>query len=222
MSGAREEKPQVTLLCSDPAHPVNAWLERWLEANREAADIRILRDVADLEGGDFLFLISCHQIVKARHRDLFRHTLVLHASNLPQGRGWSPHVWAVVEGADHLTLSLLEAGEGVDTGRIWHQAIIPLEGTELHDEIHAKLFDAELSLMDWALANCDTATPREQEGEPSYYPRRTPADSRIDPARSLADSFDLLRIADPDRYPAFFSHRGATYRLRLERFEPPE
>ncbi|HMS81238.1 MAG TPA: formyltransferase family protein [Burkholderiaceae bacterium] len=209
----------VTVLCTDPAHPVNPWLERWARRHAGGARVAIRRDVADARGGDFLFLVSCHQLVRADVRARYRHVLVLHASPLPRGRGMSPHVWQIVEGADRLVLSLLDAADAVDAGDIWRQAELPLAGTELHDEIHARLFRAECALMTWALRHCDATRPRPQHGEPTHYRRRTPEDSRVDPARPLAEAFDLLRIADPERYPAFFEWRGAKYRLRIERME---
>ncbi len=208
---------KVTILCTDPAHPVNAWLERWAAARAGHAAITLARDKAELAGGDFLFLISCHQIIGSELRARFRHTLVIHASDLPRGRGWSPLAWAIAEGASSATVTLLTAEDALDSGDIWAQRVLEFDGTELHDEINAKLFDAEVELMSWALDHCDTARPRRQEGDATYLPRRTPADSQIDPARSLAEQFDRLRIADPDRYPAFFDYRGQRYRIRLEK-----
>lgn len=150
-------------------------------------------------------------------RDRFKYTLVLHASDLPKGRGMSPHVWQILEGTDRLVVSLLDAEDALDSGEIWHQTVVNLDGTELHAEIHAKLFDAEASLMDWALEHCADSRPRSQQGNPTFYRRRTPADSAIDPSRSLIDVFDLLRIADPERYPVYFEHRGQRYLLRIEK-----
>lgn len=208
---------RVTILCSDAAHPVNAWLERWADRHAERADIAIVRDRAECTGGDFLFLISCHQIIGADVRANYRHTLVIHASDLPKGRGWSPMAWEVLAGADRITVSLLNAEDGVDSGDIWQKRRFALDGTELLDELNGKLFDAELELMDWALDHCDSAEPVSQSGEATMWPRRKPSDSEIDPAKPLADSFDAIRIADPDRFPAFFTHRGVTYNIRLEK-----
>jgi methionyl-tRNA formyltransferase len=211
---------QVTILCTDPAHGVNAWLERWVANQPPHVEARILRDAAALGTGDFLFLVSCHQVIGASHRAGFRHTLVLHASDLPNGRGMSPHIWQVLEGRTELTLTLMEAVDRLDEGRIWHQVPLTLPANAVCAELNARLFDAELALMDWALSNCDHATPRAQQGTPSYYRKRRPEDSRIDPTRPLADVFDLLRVADPQRYPAYFEHRGRRYRLLLEPDEP--
>lgn len=209
--------PRVDILCSDACHPVNAWLERWADRNQVRAQIEIHRDLTGLRGGGFLFLISCHQLVRKEVRDLYRHTLVIHASDLPRGRGWSPMAWEVLGGAKEITVSMLAAEDGVDSGPVWQKRRFAVDGTELLDELNTRLFDTELELMDWALDNCDTASPVPQEGEPSTWPRRTPADSEIDPARPLSESFDTIRIADPVRFPAFFSYRGARYAVRLEK-----
>ncbi|HEX7638970.1 MAG TPA: formyltransferase family protein [Burkholderiaceae bacterium] len=207
----------VSILCTDPAHPVNAWLEDWIRREGARAQIELRRHSGDLSGGDFLFLVSCHEIIRRPVRDRYRHTLVLHASDLPRGRGMSPHVWQILEGQDRIVLTLLDASDALDSGDIWHQAEIRFDGTELHDEINAKLFDAELELMTWALDHCDSAVPRKQAGEGSFYRRRGPDDSRIDPRNSIEQVFDLLRVADPNRYPAFFELRGQKYFIRVDK-----
>ncbi len=206
----------VHIVCTDPHHGVNAWLARWIDSHRSRAHIRLLRDARATPGGDFLFLVSCHQIVGPEILARYHHTLVLHASALPAGRGMSPHVWQILEGKPGFTVTLLEAAEALDAGRIWHQVDVPVPANAVCEEINALLFDAEMALMDWALAHADTVQPREQSGSPSYYRKRNPDDSRIDPERPLAEVFDLLRVADPERYPAFFEYRGRSYRLRLE------
>ena len=53
----------------------------------------------------------------------------------------------------------------------------------------------------------------------AHYPRRTPDDSNVNIHKSLAEQFDLIRVADPERYPAFFEFRGRKYICRLEVFD---
>jgi len=210
----------VTILCSDPEHPVNAMLGEWAERVSDRAETRLVREVEDVGEGEFLFLIACQQIVKKPVRDRFTFTLVVHASELPKGRGWSPHVWQILEGRTEIQVSLLNAEDAVDTGAIWHVIPVQFDGTEVHDEIHRRISEATVELMSWALDNCPTTTPTVQQGEPSYYPRRTPADSQVQPDQTIAEIFDLLRVADPARYPAFFDYRGHRYTLTLRRLGP--
>ena len=218
---------RVVVACSSSSHPVYPYLERWVaNTDPKGHEVSLVNRVDELpDSGDLLFLVSFGQIIGREYIDRFQKALVLHCSDLPRGRGWSPHIWEVLRGADHLTLSLLEAADRADVGDIWKKQVIPLDGTELYDEINAKLFQAEIELMDYAVENFATVSPQAQpelDEELEYYQKRTPADSEIDPSRVLADQFDLLRVCDPQRFPAFFDFRGARYLLRIEKAESDE
>ena len=79
----------------------------------------------------------------------------------------------------------------------------------------------EINLIDWAVQNYETVTPFEQDKkiQYSYWPRRTAQDSRLDINKTLAEQFDLLRVCDPKRYPAFFEINQKKYKLILERYD---
>jgi methionyl-tRNA formyltransferase len=38
----------------------------------------------------------------------------------------------------------------------------------------------------------------------------------LDPQKSLAEQFNILRVVDNDRYPAFFEWNGRRYNLKIE------
>lgn len=209
----------ITVLCSDAAHPVNVYLNAWVKEVSDRHNITIARTCAELTSGDFLFLVSCSEVINEAKKESYRHTLVLHASDLPKGRGWSPHVWEIIQGGEALTLSLLEAEDKVDTGRIWLKQLIPVKKAALWDEVYHLLFDAEIKLMNEVLERFDQIKPYQQDTdtEPTYHRRRTPEDSRVDPNSSISDQFDLIRMCDPDRYPAWFEIHGQKYKLILEK-----
>ncbi len=204
---------RAEILCDSPEHPVLSALHNLCERRKENFILR--NHLETVTNGDILFLVSCHAIVKKDVRDRFKHTLVLHASDLPNGRGWSPYVYEVLAGKKLITLSLLEAEDKVDTGAIWLKKQIPLSGNELFHEINNALFSAEIELIERAVDEYDQITPQPQIGEASYYPRRAPKDSEIDVNKTLAEQFELLRICDPERFPAFFEYRGRKFKLIL-------
>lgn len=212
---------RISLLCSDEQHPVNEYLKRWILAHQGVHQVQLARKKNELSGGDILFLISCAEIVGAADRAAYRATLVLHASDLPSGRGWSPHIWQLIDGAYEITLSLLEAEDKVDTGRIWRKLKFPVPKHALWDEINARLFEAEIELINFAVGEFEGVSPITQDPaiEPIYYPRRSPADSRIDPSQSIASQFDRIRVCDPHRFPAFFELHGKKYKLILEKLD---
>lgn len=210
---------KIDVLCSDPLHPILPYLRSWIARQDAQNEITLRLSSGELSGGAILFLISCHEIIGARIRALYEHTLVIHASNLPTGRGWSPLTWLVAGGENNLVITLFEAAEAVDSGPIWAHRPLKLEGHELADEISAILFSIELELMEFAIANKQHIAPRPQdESQATYFPRRTPEHSRLDPNKSIAEQFDLMRVADPERYPSFFNLRGHRYRIKLEKW----
>lgn len=148
-----------------------------------------------------------------------RHNLVVHESNLPQGKGWSPMTWQVLEGEKEIPVTLFEAEETVDSGPIYLQDTIFLEGHELVDELRAKQVEVTISLCRDFVRRypeiLDQARP--QSGDESFYGRRRPEDSRLDPYGSIADQFNLLRVVDNNRYPAFFEWKGERYLLKVEK-----
>jgi methionyl-tRNA formyltransferase len=209
----------ITVICSDASHAVVPHLREWVRATRAAGhSVQLAFDVSELSGGDLLFLVSCSQIVRKDVRAKFGAALVLHASRLPDGRGWSPHIWTIVNGGNEITVTLLEAADKVDTGAIWLQESFTLEGHELLPDINARLFASEISLMSRAVAEFGQLSPTPQSGEAGVYLRkRTPQDSELDPNKSLAEQFNLLRVVDSERYPAFFRLHGHRYLLKIEK-----
>jgi methionyl-tRNA formyltransferase len=209
----------ISILSSDPGHAVIAPLRTWMQAMADRGHkVVLVFDKADLVAGDILFLVSCHQMLRDADRARFKTCLVLHASDLPQGRGWSPHVWAIAGGSKRITVCLLEACDPVDSGPVWLRSSFDLEGHELLPEISAHLFAHEVALMTRAVEEYDSVVPQLQ---PSVLTqplrRRTPADSELDPAKSLAEQFDLLRVVDNERFPAFFRFRGHSYVIKIEK-----
>jgi methionyl-tRNA formyltransferase len=210
---------KISILCSDASHPVNQYLIEWADEHSATHKIELARTKKELTAGDILFLVSCKEVLTKNECQAYAVTLVLHASDLPKGRGWSPHIWDLAGGATHITLSLLEAEDRVDSGAIWKKVRINIPATALWDEINHLLFSAEIQLLDYALESYGRITPEEQTSdiEPTYFRMRTPKDSRIDAGKTIAEQFDLIRVCDPNRFPAFFEHRGQKYALQLER-----
>lgn len=210
---------KISILCTDSNHPVIISLRHWMnEISSKGHFPTLVFDKANLQGGDILFLVSCGQIIRDTERKKYKATLVLHASDLPKGRGWSPHIWSILSGSKQITVSLLEASEPLDTGAIWLKKIFFLEGHELLPEINEKLFAAELSLMTDAVEQFETIKPLQQEDfSGSYLQKRQPIDSQLDPDKTIAEQFDLLRVVDSERYPAFFDYRGKRYIIKIDK-----
>ena len=200
-----------------------SWLAPYVEDlvggwESEGHMVRLSNVVEQAAPADFCFCLSFSDIVTAEFRRQYQHTLVVHESDLPQGRGWSPMTWQILARNSRIPITLFEAVDAIDAGPIYLQEWIELRGTELSPEWRRLQAQATQRLCArWVeLYPSILANARQQVGEGSTYPRRRPVDSELDPNKSLAEQFDLLRVVDNDRYPAFFEMRGRRYRIRID------
>lgn len=214
-------KPTIVVITDNP----NSWS---VSSNQKLVDellasgygARLVHSVEEAPAADVAVYLSCERIVPAQMRARFRHNLVVHASDLPRGRGWSPLTWQILEGADRVMVTLFEAVDELDAGPIYMQRELQFEGHELVDELRDAVANATHQLvLDFARA-WPNVHARPQQGTPTYYARRRATDSRLDPNQPLRDSFNLLRVVDNDRYPAFFEHAGHIYELRIAKRGP--
>ena len=207
----------ISILITSKEHPVNTYVNKWVKKNK-SHQISIVHSKEDLASGDILFLISCSDIVSKLERDKFKKTLIIHASDLPNGRGWNPHIWEIINGATDITLSLLEAESKVDTGDIWKKISVPIPKTALFDEINNLIFNSELELMNFAIENYNTVEPKKQPNiDGVYWSKRSPKDSEIDINQNISEQFDLIRVCDPKRFPAFFYKDGVKFNITIEK-----
>ena len=74
-------------------------------------------------------------------------------------------------------------------------------------------------LINFAIESFDNLqkSPQSSAIAATYYPKRSPKDSEIDPNRPISEQFDLIRVCDPNRFPAFLYHRGEAYKIILEK-----
>ena len=205
------------ILCSDLSHPALVGLDDILVGHD--VEWKIFESQSNLDGGDVLFLIGCHEIVKPSVRALYKFAVLTHTSDLPRDCGWSPVNWCVAENSKSLTNCLISVSDPVDSGDVWARETLELKGTETWQEISRMVTDSDHRLLVWSLSGLASHHPKKQIGSPSYRRRRTPRDSRLDPYGSIAEQFDLLRASDPKRYPAHFEFRGRMYRLVLDAIE---
>jgi methionyl-tRNA formyltransferase len=181
-------------------------------------------EAEDIPNGDLLFILGCAFILPPSILQRNSHNLVVHESDLPKGRGWTPIAWFVESGRDRIPLTMIEATRRVDAGPVYLRGEVVLEGHELVDEIRALVMQQVISMCK-RFVDCYeevVCMAKEQEGEATYLPRRNRESSRLNPAMSIAEQFDKLRIVDNQDYPAFFDYRGKRYTLKIEKAETIE
>lgn len=164
---------------------------------------------------DVMFILGCEKIIEKKYLLLNKHNLVVHESDLPAGKGWSPLTWQILEGKNTIPICLFEADQKVDAGDIYIKDYIEFNGTELNVELKHKQGMKTIELCEKFLAAFPEVKAIKQEGQESFYPKRGPLDSQLDPDKTLIEQFNLLRVVDNERYPAFFFYHGKKYILKI-------
>lgn len=186
--------------------------------NKRGYKAELFHNYSDV-GLDFqiVFLLSYFKIVKSFELVKHKHNLVIHESDLPKGKGWSPLFWQILEGKNNVKAVLFEADSKLDAGPIYLKENIKLSGVELHKEIRLKQAQVTLKLCWRFLLNYPNLRPKKQKGKETTYKKRTSENSELDPQLSLASQFNLLRIVDNEEFPAFFHFRGQKYILSIRK-----
>lgn len=170
-----------------------------------------------IENYDIVFILSYHKIIKQKYLEKNKHNIVVHASDLPRGKGWAPLFWQVLEDKNTIPFTMFEASSGVDNGDIYMQKDLTLTGYELNTELREKQAKHTIDMCLEFLNNYDKfKVPKPQSGDETFYTKRTSKDSKLDINKSIQEQFNLLRIVDNENYPAFFYKNGKKYILKIE------
>ncbi|MCF6255898.1 MAG: methionyl-tRNA formyltransferase [Gammaproteobacteria bacterium] len=199
---------------------IDSWIHPWAKALKDQFDaighsVSYVGSANEIDNGDIAFLLGCIKLVSddILHKNKFN--LVVHPSDLPKGKGFSPVAWQVLEGKKEIPVVMFDAVPEVDAGDVYLRDVIRLDGTELNKEIKDKQGICTLFMCMKFVEHYDGLVPESQNGNESFYKRRTKEDSRLDPEKTIAEQFDLLRVVDNDRYPAFFYLNGERYILHV-------
>ncbi|MBL69339.1 MAG: UDP-2,4-diacetamido-2,4,6-trideoxy-beta-L-altropyranose hydrolase [Verrucomicrobiales bacterium] len=210
---------KITIV-SDGDSWINSYMPSFIEQMQDGGhDLRWQHDISKVTSGDLCFLLGCSQIMKEEIMRRNKNNLVVHESNLPEGKGWSPLTWQVLEGKNTIPITLLEAGKYIDSGIIYLRDNIYFNGSELIDEMRARQAKYTFKICSQFVRKYPDiiAEGMPQKGEETFYRKRTKKESRLDVQKSIAEQFDLLRVVDNERYPAYFELNGVTYTIKIEK-----
>jgi len=188
-------------------------LKRQLEGSGHCVEYVFSSD--EIPMGDICFLLSCSRILKTAYLQRNSHNIVVHASDLPKGKGFAPLQWQILEGREEIKLTLFEVVSKVDTGPYYLKNSLIFNGRELYNELREKL---ALKIIDMCVnfaENNDRLLAIPQIGKESFYNKRTENDDQIDPKKTIAELFNHFRIADNENFPLWFIYRGRKYYLKI-------
>lgn len=146
---------------------------------------------------DWLFVIGWSQIAGAEVLASPRQgVLGIHPTLLPCGRGRASIPWAILKGLSETGVTLFKLDEGVDTGPIVSQKVVPIAVNENATTLYERIADAHVSLItaSWpSLVNGSVVLRPQDEGSATVWPGRTPEEGMIHPSMTVAEIDRLVR-----------------------------
>lgn len=128
------------------------------------------------------------------------HCVCFHMTDLPYGRGGSPLQNLILSGAKETKLTALRMTDEMDAGPIYAKLDLSLAGSA--EEIYKRASSLVCDLMHNILSTNPKLVP--QEGEISYFKRRTPSQSRLPEQLNIDQLYDYIRMLDAPSYPKAF------------------
>jgi len=146
---------------------------------------------------DWLFIIGWSQIASKQVLETTRlGVLGMHPTLLPEGRGRAAIPWAIIRDLSKTGVTLFKLDEGVDTGPIVDQYVIPLTTRIDAKELYEKVNEAHVSLIEkvWQpLVDGRIELKVQDESQATIWAGRTPVDGRLVPDMSIAEADRLIR-----------------------------
>ncbi len=172
---------------------------------------------------DLLFAVSWRYLVS---REVWSRAklgaYVFHDSLLPRYRGFSPTVWAMINGETATGVSLIEMADAVDAGLLIEQERVEIGRDEYIASVMERVTQAYLRVLERTLPALLAGTARrtiQNEAEASYVCKRLPADNRINWSDPAVRVYNHIRACAAP-YPGAFCFAGDRC-VRVWFCEPP-
>ncbi len=125
---------------------------------------------------------------------------------ITKGRGRSPQNWSLILGAKKFSFSLFQLSDGIDSGKIISSSSYQISAIDDIASVYEKLTSKSIDLISDFLYNPKNqlASARNQNGIPTYYPKRIEKDGSIDWNRGSKEILNLIRAVTKP-YPGAYT-----------------
>ncbi len=174
------------------------------------------RFLADLRP-DLLWVTDYRYLLPASILALPRFGVInLHPSLLPKYRGRAPVNWAILRGETRLGLTAHWVDAGMDTGDIIAQRAFELAPQQDVGDALEMLYPLYAAITEEVLSHLirgDAPRFPQDTAQATVFPRRTPADGRVEWTRPAAEVWNLIRAVTAPYPGAFTPWQGGAVRI---------
>lgn len=167
---------------------------------------------------DITVIISYYKIIPEKFLLHSKHNLVVHESNLPKGRGFSPLIKQILNGKTKIVITLFECSKNMDEGKIILKKFFYFKPTLIYDEIKEKQLKSAFFLLDLFLKKYKikkNIKTYNQTGQPTYYKKIKTSFNELNVNKTIKSQFNKLRTRDNENFPSFFFYKKRKYIIKI-------
>lgn len=201
-------------------------------ASAHGTELLKIRNINDPEviaalkthGIDWLFIIGWSQIARQEVLNAPKRGCIgMHPTLLPKGRGRAAIPWAILYDLPETGVTMFRLDEGVDTGDIIAQGVIPMRdgitATELYhlvDEMHVELMRRHWNEI---VSGHVTCTPQDPS-QATVWSGRKPEDGEIFSSMTMGEAGRMVRAVTHPYPGAFLRHGKKVLRIWSAKVDP--
>jgi len=168
-------------------------------------------------GADVIYCFGWSHIIQEALLALTPKGIIgFHPTKLPENRGRHPIIWALALGLDETGSTFFKIDQGVDSGDIISQRIIPIAKEDNAKSLYRKITLAALQqITEFSLQlrdNSEVLIPQ-KEVDASKWRKRTAKDGLIDWRMEAKTIYNLVRALDEPYIGAEFIYKNTTYKV---------
>ena len=167
---------------------------------------------------DLTFIISYYKIIPKKFLSYSKYNLVVHESDLPNGRGMSPLYWQILKGKKKIVFTLFECSEKMDEGKYYIKKTFYFEPTLLFEEIKEKQLKFAFKMIELFIKKYSkkkNIKSFNQKGKVSYFPRIPSSFNELNINKSIKSQINKIRTRDNKNFPSYFIYKKRKYTIKI-------
>lgn len=167
---------------------------------------------------DVILVLGWYYIVPSSIRKIPKYGACgIHASLLPRYAGWSPLVWAIINGEKETGVTFFQFDSSTDGGDIIEQKKISIEYTDTIKEVYDKATQLSKEVLLETLPVFGKIEFKKQDkSKLEVYPKRSPEDGEIDLNQPAEKIYNFIR-AQSSPYPGAYIKTTDSKKIIIEK-----
>ena len=199
----------------------NSWLSSNIKLLKKLSNFKIskvIHKTSEIKKNyDICLILSYYKKIKPIYLNRCKHNLVVHESNLPKGKGFSPLYWQILNNKTNITFTLFECSDKIDAGNYYIKKKFKFSPNLLYEQIKRRQIICALNLIDSfiSLKKRGKLKLYYQTGKESFYRKFKETDSEVDINKSIKSQIGKLRTRNNDLFPAYFIYKNKKFKLKI-------